>query len=138
MCRRYTLFTPAQEAEIRAIVKEAERRASEAAHANITVAAGEIFPTNLVPVPLPETDRFASFAMRRGFSGFKGSNVIINARAETAGIKPMFKNSLEHRRYIIPSTGFYEWKTEEDKHKTKYLFNLRDTSLLFMAGIYNK
>ena len=73
-----------------------------------------------------------------GFPKWKGSGVIINARAETAADKPMFRSSLAARRCIVPSTGFYEWKHSGDKkQKDKYLINLPDTPMLYMAGIYN-
>ncbi|MGI6141603.1 MAG: SOS response-associated peptidase [Caldicoprobacterales bacterium] len=36
---------------------------------------------------------------------------MINARAETVDTKPSFPKLLKHRRCLIPSDGFYEWKS---------------------------
>ena len=69
-----------------------------------------------------------------GFPNFRDKRVIINARAETAREKKMFSASLENRRCVIPSTGFYEW----DASKKKYLFNNPGTGMVYMAGLYDR
>jgi putative SOS response-associated peptidase YedK len=71
-----------------------------------------------------------------GFPNFKNKGVIINARAETAQEKPMFRESLLMRRCAVPSTGFFEWK--HDASKQKYLFRLPQETMLYMAGFYNQ
>jgi putative SOS response-associated peptidase YedK len=76
-------------------------------------------------------------AITWGFPHFRGSGVIINARAETAHEKPMFRKNLALRRCLIPSTGFYEWAGENKKSKQKYLFKLPDDPVLYMAGLFN-
>jgi len=35
---------------------------------------------------------------------------MINARAETIAEKASFKRSFKHKRCLVPSDGFYEWK----------------------------
>ena len=59
-------------------------------------------------------------------------NLVINARAETAADKPMFRASVASQRCVIPSTGFFEW----DAQKRKYLFTLPGEDVLYMAGLY--
>lgn len=55
---------------------------------------------------------------------------IFNARCESATKKPFFHEGIRNRRVVIPATLFYEW----DSKKTKYSFQMKDFSTLFMAG----
>lgn len=119
MCGRYTLFTDQENREIMEIIGRVQDQ----------IKTGEIYPTNPAPVILAD----GVHAFNWGFPHFRGSGVIINARAETAEEKRMFKGSLSDRRCVIPSTGFYEWKD-----KQKYHFTLPGSSVLYMAGIYNE
>lgn len=128
MCGRFTLFADEDIKEINKIIKQVEAK-------NKNIKTGEIYPTNTVPVLLFNNNTIEADTAKWGFNGFKGNNVIINARSETVKEKRMFKSCVESRRCVIPSTGFYEWK--KDKNKTKYLFNVPDTKVLYMAGIYN-
>jgi putative SOS response-associated peptidase YedK len=76
--------------------------------------------------------------MSWGFPNWKGSGVIINARAETAMEKSLFRTPLLTHRLVIPSTGFYEWTHPKDKTpKEKYLLRRPDDPMLYMAGFYN-
>ena len=130
MCGRYTLFTDEDSAEINRIIEQVNRKYPEN-----NFKTGEIFPTNSAPVLVQEKSSLSPTLMNWGFPHFKGSGVIINARAETAEEKRMFRESLKQRRCVIPSTGFYEWK--QDQTKQKYLFRLPHLNVLYMAGIYN-
>jgi putative SOS response-associated peptidase YedK len=57
-----------------------------------------------------------------------------NARAETVGDKPMFRESFKKRRCLIPLTGYYEWHTE-GKEKQPYYFSRADGQVMTIAGI---
>jgi len=131
MCGRFALFDEREIREIHEIIRELEEKQPG------SLKTGEIFPTNRVPVLVGRGQRSIPEGMTWGFPHFRGSGVIINARAETAHEKPMFRKNLELRRCLIPSTGFYEWSRENKKTKQKYLFNQPDDPVLFMAGIYN-
>lgn len=128
MCGRYAFFT---DKELREIHDITEKVSNDIQHEKMKT--GEIFPTDLVPVILEDNNLITPKLFTWGFPNFKNKGVIINARAETAHEKYMFKASLEAKRCIIPSTGFYEC----DKNKNKYIFNLPDSQVLYMAGLYN-
>jgi putative SOS response-associated peptidase YedK len=74
-----------------------------------------------------------------GFPRWDGKGSIINARSETVTEKSMFRKSFAQSRCVVPTTGFYEWKTiEGQKKKDKYLFRLPDSKVLYLAGIHNE
>lgn len=129
MCGRYSLFDEQDNAEIRRIIEEVNRK-----YPSQQIQTGEIFPTNTVPILLSQNQSLVPDLAAWGFPKFQGSGVIINARAETAGEKKTFRDSFMYRRCVIPSTGFYEW----DKHKKKYLFRLPQEKTLYMGGIFKE
>jgi len=58
----------------------------------------------------------------------------INAKAETAAIKPMFRHAYRKSRVLVPADGFYEW-TAKDGVKQPYLIRLRDGEPMAMGGL---
>ena len=103
--------------------------------ANLQIAVGEIFPTNIAPVITQD----GAAAVKWGFPHWKGAGVIINARAETAMEKNMFKKPLLEQRCVVPSSGFYEWDhTGGRKEKDKYLLRAPGEKRLYMAGIFSE
>ena len=101
-----------------------------------TAKAGEVCPTDTAPILIRGGDRPQAVLMKWGFPKWQGEGVIINARAETAQDKLAFRPSLTSRRCVVPTTGFFEWRQENGKKKTKYLFRLPETKLLYLAGLY--
>ena len=92
----------------------------------------EIYPTNIAPVFV----RDGVAAVKWGFPNWKNSGVIINARAETAPEKNMFRKPLRESRCVIPSSGFYEWdRVSGRKKKEKYLLRRPGARMLYMAGM---
>lgn len=129
MCGRYTFFTDKELQEVDEIIEQISNEILLE-----KMKAGEIFPTGVAPILLPERDLVIPRLMVWGFPNFRNKGVIINARSETAREKKLFCSSLERRRCVIPSTGFYEW----DAAKKKFLFNMPDSGMLYMAGIYSR
>ena len=96
--------------------------------------SGEHYPSDILPIFTEGNGQPKLNLMQWGFP-FPGSKrLVINARSETAGKKPMFKKSMEGLRCILPTTGFYEWT--HDTNKTKYLFRLPEDPMLYLAGLY--
>ena len=60
----------------------------------------------------------------------------INARWETLDEKPAFKKAFTAQRCLIPSNGFFEWRTISAK-KQPYYIHLADQSLISFAGIWS-
>ena len=69
-----------------------------------------------------------------GFPRFDGKGLLINARAESALERKAFRESVRHRRCVIPAKGFYEW----NRDKEKFSYERADAPVLFMAGCYDR
>lgn len=129
MCGRYTFFTDKELSEIDEIIEQISNDIQRE-----KMKTGEIFPTEVAPVLLPQKDMIVPRLMKWGFPDFRSKGVVINARSETVRERKVFAASLEQRRCAIPSTGFFEW----DAQKKKYLFNMPDSGMLYMAGLYSR
>jgi putative SOS response-associated peptidase YedK len=58
-----------------------------------------------------------------------------NAKSETVFEKPSFKYSIETRRCLVISTGFFEFQEVNGK-KYPYFISLSESEIFSMAGIY--
>lgn len=99
------------------------------------LAAGDIYPTNTAPVLVGNSMK--PLPAKWGFPWCSENNRnrnLINARAETAAEKLMFRDSLLWRRCAVPTTGYYEW----DKDKHRYRFNLYGDRFLYLAGLFRR
>lgn len=130
MCGRFVLKTPPAELIPRFGVAEGfEFRP----HYNIA-------PTQTVPVVRQSSDGQRHVVMARW--GLMPSwmkdpaefNHPINAKAETAAIKPMFRHAFRKSRVLVPADAFYEWKVIDGK-KQPYLIRMRDASPFGTAGL---
>ena len=103
-------------------------------------ANGEIRPTDICVAVAPDKNgKRAAFPMVWGYTGKQ--SYLFNARVESADRKPMWKESLERRRCIIPASWYYEWQhltAPDGKVKTgdKYMIQPKGSSTTLMAGIY--
>ncbi len=62
---------------------------------------------------------------------------MINARSETAPEKPSFRNAFKKRRLLIPASGFYEWKKEQDGKQPYYVCR-EDGNPFAFAGLWER
>ena len=129
MCGRY-LFSTQEYKEFQQIVRDAQRR-SNGQHNELNFPAGDIAPTNEAPVLISSGNKIVSEFQRGGIPGWRGG-LMINARAETVCVKPMFRKSMAAQRCVIPASGYYEW----DAGKHKYFFQLPGKPI-YLAGIYD-
>jgi len=63
---------------------------------------------------------------------------MINARAETIGEKPSFREAFKKRRCLIIADSFYEWKRHDNKTKTPMRIKLKSGELFAMAGLWER
>ena len=95
----------------------------------------EIFPTNTVPIVINK-DNIQLSMMKWGFMPEFTKKPIINARAETADIKPLFRNSFYNKRCLVPATSFFEWENLDGK-KIKRRISVKGENIFSLAGLYN-
>ncbi len=136
MCGRYYIADPKTDQEIRKICDDINFR-YQSTDRSTEIKTGEIFPTDPAPVWVREKEEISAVLMTWGFPAPQRRGVIINARAETAHEKQMFRNSVVSRRCIIPASGFYEWSHEGGKSGAKYLLTSEESALLSLAGLYS-
>ena len=60
---------------------------------------------------------------------------LFNTRYESLLEKRTFTSAFKNSRCLIPISGWYEWKEEDDIKQPYYFFN-NSKSLLFAAGLY--
>ena len=131
MCGRYYIASEDSNEEIRKLIDELNRRETEEKAAFKT---GEVFPGDRALV-VCNNKKLASrpYVMKWGFAAPDGK-LLINARSETAGEKPMFRELIGYRRSLIPASGYFEWE-KEGKSRTKYALSTQQ-NCLFLAGLY--
>jgi putative SOS response-associated peptidase YedK len=61
----------------------------------------------------------------------------INARSDGVATKPFFRDSFKHRRCLIPTNGYYEWRVENGK-KQPWFIHVKDSELFSFAGIWSR
>ncbi len=102
-------------------------------------SSGEIRPADLVPViATNRAGRKSVFPMKWGFGE---KTLLMNARVETAAVKPTFREAWERRRCIIPASYYFEWehlKGNDGKKHTgdKYLIQPKGSAFTWLCGLY--
>jgi len=103
-----------------------------------------VTPDRQIPIVYvgPDGDCQAAFA-RWGLLGpwMKEANDPgrqINARADTAAIKPMFRDSFKKGRCLIPATGFYEWQKAGAGPSRPFYIALGSGEPFAFAGLWRR
>ena len=144
MCTRYALdITQSDLKEIIDIAKGSPLTTKFVdTHARPLITDGEVRPTDIVPVIAPNSKGAKSvFPMQWGFMARDNKRTLFNARVETAGEKPTFKEAWQSHRCIIPAAYYYEWehfKSPDGKIKTgdKYAIQPTGSTVTWLCGLY--
>lgn len=136
MCGRYYIEQDAENEMLADYIRQAQERADRQGLS--MVSAGEIRPTNIVPViaPAARNREPSAFPMQWGFQHPTRGMLVFNTRSETAADKPLFCTSIQDRRCAVPASGYYEWAKQADGRKIKYAFFSKDHEPLYLAGLY--
>jgi len=87
---------------------------------------GEVTPDSVCLVLTPD-DR--PMLMRWGYQAY--GHAVINTRLESLGRKAVFDEDFEHRRCVIPASGFYEWNPAHER-----FFITPSSGAAYLAGLY--
>lgn len=133
MCGRYTVSNPGE------ILPELLGHQDFAA----TAPRFNVAPTQAAPVVVAGEDGSRRLeSMRWGLVPYWAEDPeighrMINARAETAAVKPAFRDSFERRRCVVAADGFYEWRKEVGG-KQPYLLRLSGGAPFGFAGLWDR
>ncbi len=127
--------------ELRPIVEEMNRSPLVRRWQKTTgiITSGEVRPTDVVPVIAPNKNGIRTvYPMKWGFSG---RSLLMNARSETAAVKPMFKDAWRRNRCIVPASWYFEWehlRGNDGKMHTgdKYMIQPKDAAMTWLCGLY--
>ena len=134
MCGRYYVDdeTAKEIEKLIRIIDEKQRR--ESVQVVERIIAGDIYPGRDAPILAGKANGVYCRWQHWGFPGFQRKQLIFNARCESAMEKPLFRDSMLHRRVVVPASWFYEWNSKKEKNT----FFRKDKSILFMAGCYRQ
>ena len=104
----------------------------------------EMMHWEFIPSYLKTTEALLHFR-KGGFNPNTGKKDFphntLNARGEDVLQRPTYKDAANHRRCLVLSSGFYEWRhhTPEGGKDTAYPYyiSLKNSTYFFMAGIFN-
>lgn len=133
MCGRFALFVPIEQ-----LVEEYALSHLPAFDAHYNLAPTQ----NVVAIRLSaEGERRASL-LRWGLVPHWAKdpsigNRMINARGETLGEKPAYRDAFKRRRCIVPASGFYEWGPSSAGKWPRFI-HAKDGALLSLAGLWER
>ena len=144
MCTRYALEKDLPETKeiIEAVLYSRLSSMFVATHARPIITDGEVRPTDIVPVLAPNSKGLRTvFPMQWGFLAKDNKRSLFNARVETAGEKPTFREAWQSHRCIIPAACYFEWehfKSADGKVRTgdKYAIQPAGCTVTWLCGLY--
>ncbi|MEE3393498.1 MAG: SOS response-associated peptidase family protein [Lachnospiraceae bacterium] len=144
MCTRYYIEKDAPELKdiIAAATTSTLANRFIATHGRPIITEGEVRPTDIVPVIAPNQKGVKTvFPMQWGFTNKEHNTTLFNARCETAGTKPTFKDAWKSHRCIVPASYYFEWehfKSPDGKTKTgdKYAIQPEGLTVTWLCGLY--
>jgi Uncharacterized conserved protein len=98
-----------------------------------------ISPSQNIPVIIQQDGIRRLETLKWGLIPFwsKTPKPMINARSESASVKPAFRQAFKKKRCLIPASGFFEW-AKEDREKQPYYIFLKDKSTMAFAGLWEE
>lgn len=101
----------------------------------------QVSPGQIEPVIIKQEGLTLVWTMKWGLIPFWAKdrgvgNKMFNVRSESLATKIGFRKAFQTKRCLVPSNGFYEWKTENGQ-KTPYFIEVQDRPLFAFAGIYD-
>jgi putative SOS response-associated peptidase YedK len=99
-----------------------------------------VAPTDEAAVVVQREDRRAVVGYRWGLvPGWsddpKAAGRAFNARAETVGVSPLFRDAFRRRRCLVPVDGFYEWLRDGATRRPMRIHDPADRPLA-LAGLW--
>lgn len=100
---------------------------------------GEIRPADVAPVLAPDRNGAVSvFPMKWGYSG---RSLLINARVETAAVRPSSREDWVRHRCIAPASWYFEWEHFQDKGGrvrtgNRYALSPAKGGMTWLCGLY--
>ena len=140
-----TLIIIPQE-ELERIIADIQNNLKAEQQADVMTSYKEAYPKAKLPVVVPEENKLEVRIMQWGYPVSWQKEVIFNTKMETALApkKSMWSDSIQNRRCIVPSFGFYE-PHMKDTHpssktgkpvKDKYFFHMPGSDIVWMAGVF--
>ena len=143
MCTQFHLDPEGEELKgILAAVRKSALAGRFAAAGKAVKEAGEVRPTDVVPVVASGRDGGrAAFPMRWGFRMGEGGAPVVNARVESAAGKSAFREAWAGHRCAIPAAWYYEWEHPvgaDGKRRVgdKYRFRVAGGGATWLCGLY--
>ncbi len=96
--------------------------------------AGDVCPSQPALVITGRGARPAAEQMRWGFLQYGRKGLLIHARAESVLERVSFRDSVLHRRCVIPAGHFYEWSRSKERAE----FKRKNGEILYMAGLWQR